>query len=155
MARLEDLKPFIKDEEDANIVYTEMAEEANRSGMEKTAQILRGMAADELRHKEMLEGMYYNPELEPIREKTLTEEIEEAYEKARETGEVTVSVFRTGRSFPKTMSEWADLCDKIKKRDPGVKPEADAALNDIYQDTGDVASAKRWLTLKAGELDIT
>jgi len=151
---LDEIKFYIKDEEDANRTYSRMAGDADNVGMHKTAQILRGMAADELRHKEMLEGMYYKPEFGPVREKILTEEIEEAYERAKKTGEVTVSAFRIGRPFPETYGDWVNLAEDIKTKDPGSVFMVNAALQDIASETEYADEQKRWLVNKGGELGI-
>jgi len=166
MSIMDEIKFYIKDEDEAYKTYSRMANDADNAGMHKTAQILRGMAADELRHKEMLEGMYYKPEFGSVRGKTLTDEIKEAYEEAKRTGKVTVSPFREHRPFPRTYGDWVNLAVDIKDRypdDPVMRASVNHSLSQILAEeehaegwsAGSTAKAKSWLMQKAGELGIS
>ena len=139
MELMDEIKFYIKDEEEANATYTRMAGIADNAGMQNTAQILRGMAADELRHKEMLEGMYYEPEL-PYRESKTTE------------------AFGLYRPFPQTNQEWENLGFDIEAKLPNIGPRysiRDAVAIATGKKEGNAGTAKDWLIRKAGELGIT
>lgn len=56
---------------------------------------------------------------------------------------------------PIDIADWADLADEIKKRDSESVYIVNDKMNSIYYNIGDVDAAKRWLTEKAGELNIT
>ena len=165
MSLMEEIQYYIKDEQDANATYSRMAGDADDAGMHKTAQILRGMAADELRHKEMLEGMYYKPEFGPVpeHESSLTDEISEAYKCAEMTGKVTVSAFSRQRPFPQTDNEWEDLGFDIEAKLPvsigGFDLDRQTIRDAVATITGkrkegNVEDAKRWLIQTAGALAI-
>jgi len=149
MDLMEDIRFYIKDEKEANETYSRMANDADNAGMHDTARILRGMAADELRHKEMLEGMYYKPEFGPARE-PVVEEIK--------LGGKMIEV-PLGRPFPQTYMDWVNLAEDIKDRVGEDLPdyyEANRQLGIISTlEEGNPEEAKRWLTEKAGELGIT
>lgn len=60
----------------------------------------------------------------------------------------------TGRLFPKSYSDWVDLSEDIKSRDPSIAFMVNAALGDIADETKHADEQKRWLIGKAGELGI-
>lgn len=63
MALMDEIQSYIQEERDASKTYMKMADDAVDARMYNTAQTLRGMAADEQRHSELLEGMFYQPEV--------------------------------------------------------------------------------------------
>lgn len=165
MGLMDEIKHYIKDEEDANATYSRMANDADNAGMHDTARILRGIAADELRHKEMLEGMYYRPEFGPtttIRETVLPglERLREIHTELPRGGSITgISGFmptESPRPFPKTYGDWVNLAEDIKVKTTLYNQSVNSKLGIIGGlEEGDVDDAKRWLVGKARELSIT
>jgi len=179
MSRLlmDEIKFYIKDEEDANATYTRMAGDADNAGMHDTARILKGMAADELRHKEMLEGMYYNPEkgyftppeLEAVKQREKEgfyemlpgETVEEHVQRMEyELGHIHPSQYKGGsRLFPQTYGDWINLAEDIKKHYPPGSMDVDETNFELGVIGGleeeNPEDAKRWLMEKARKLGIS
>jgi len=168
MSLVGDIGVEVKDEIKANQSYRSLASRLRMAGYHNEGAIVDSIADDEERHANLLmtianfiqsrepstgiELSKYPQRSEP----TLTDEIREAYERAKGTGKVTVSPFSEHRPFPKTYGDWVDLAESIKdKADIPVYTETSYKLGIILGNIdGDAEDAKRWLIKKAGELGI-
>jgi len=152
MDLMEEIKFYIKDEEEANVTYLRMAGDADNAGMHKTAQILRGIAVDELKHKELLEGMYYKPEFGPVVVEHAGFEYEQYLMRGKGAQEKYV---KEQRKTPETYGEWIDLSEDIKQKSRDLSSEVNTNLGYIFTGTpSESDEGKRWLLGKSKELGL-
>ena len=130
------LDEMIEDEMKAGLEYEHMAMLAEQKDMRITAELIRSIAKDENKHYGMLTDIKMLPEATP-----------------RPTGYTL---------FPRTLSDWGLLRDKIVEKYPYDAPMR-ATVNfqygkvenaNSYYTSNDIDDAKRWLAEEAGRLGI-
>ena len=130
------IKAQIQDEANAVAEYDSIATIATNLNYGNIANTLRGIAADEVMHRNSLEQIL----------KRL--EFTDRWGERKVYGELH-------RPFPQIYDDWANLGLDIIEKDNRLRGDVQEHLSTIYLHLPGEDDSKRWLVRKAGELGIT
>lgn len=142
MSLKEELEEAFVEEGKAWWKYSDMARKAYDAGQPSFAVDLERIATDEYQHANMLRRMIASMETEPEPSRSSMAILDRSY-------------LDEGRIFPKSYGDWITLAEDIKTADPSLTSMVNYELGLIQQELPGADDAKRWLTRKAGELNIS